>query len=127
VALVGFPVRHLLCRPSPGAGRADRGGPHRGRDLLPDDPLRAASGHHADHHADDDHDRHLVVLVFDFVYILTQGGPAYSSEVLSTLAYRSAFYDLAVGKAAAVSVVISLFGLAATVLYIRAQASEFEQ
>jgi raffinose/stachyose/melibiose transport system permease protein len=30
-------------------------------------------------------------LVFDFVYILTQGGPAYSSEVLSTFAYRSAF------------------------------------
>lgn len=65
-------------------------------------------------------------LVFDFVYILTQGGPAYSSEVLSTFAYRSAFYDLAVGKAAAISVVISLFGLAATVFYIRAQAREFE-
>lgn len=66
-------------------------------------------------------------LVFDFVFILTQGGPAYSSEVLSTLAYRSAFYDLAVGKAAAVSVVISLFGLCATVFYIRAQAREFEE
>ncbi|OLP62546.1 sugar-binding protein [Xaviernesmea oryzae] len=66
-------------------------------------------------------------LVFDFVYILTQGGPAYSSEVLSTFAYRSAFYDLAVGKAAAISVVISLFGLAATVLYIRVQAKEFDQ
>lgn len=66
-------------------------------------------------------------LVFDFVYILTQGGPAYSSEVLSTFAYRSAFYDLAVGKAAAISVIISLFGLAATVLYIRIQAREFDQ
>ncbi|SJZ59564.1 carbohydrate ABC transporter permease [Consotaella salsifontis] len=66
-------------------------------------------------------------LVFDFVYILTQGGPAFSSEVLSTLAYRSAFYDLAVGKAAAVSIVISLFGLAATAVYIRAQAKEFQQ
>ncbi|MFE0017624.1 carbohydrate ABC transporter permease [Mesorhizobium sp. NPDC059054] len=66
-------------------------------------------------------------LVFDFVYILTQGGPAFSSEVLSTFAYRSAFYDLAVGKAAAISVVISLFGLVATVFYIRAQAGEFEE
>lgn len=66
-------------------------------------------------------------LVFDFVYILTQGGPAFSSEVLSTFAYRSAFYDLAVGKAAAISVVISLFGLAATVFYIRIQAKEFDQ
>ncbi|MBW7922356.1 MAG: sugar ABC transporter permease [Rubellimicrobium sp.] len=66
-------------------------------------------------------------LVFDFVYILTQGGPAFSSEVLSTLAYRSAFYDLAVGKAAAVAVVISVFGLAATAFYIRVQGREFEQ
>lgn len=66
-------------------------------------------------------------LVFDFVFILTQGGPAYSSEVLSTLAYRSAFYDLAVGKAAAVAVVISLFGLVATIFYIRAQAKELDQ
>lgn len=66
-------------------------------------------------------------LVFDFVFILTQGGPAYSSEVLSTLAYRSAFYDLAVGKAAAIAVVISLFGLVATIFYIRAQAKELDQ
>lgn len=66
-------------------------------------------------------------LVFDFVYILTQGGPAFSSEVLSTFAYRAAFYDLAVGKAAAISVVISLFGLVATFFYIRAQAKEFDQ
>ena len=66
-------------------------------------------------------------LVFDFVYILTQGGPAFSSEVLSTLAYRSAFYDLAVGKAAAVAVVISLFGLVTTAVYIRLQAKEFDQ
>ncbi len=66
-------------------------------------------------------------LVFDFVYILTQGGPAFSSEVLSTLAYRSAFYDLAVGKAAAVAVVISVFGLAATAVYIKMQAKEFQE
>lgn len=66
-------------------------------------------------------------LVFDFVFILTQGGPAFSSEVLSTQAYRSAFYDLAVGKAAAIAVVISLFGLVATIFYIRAQAKELDQ
>jgi raffinose/stachyose/melibiose transport system permease protein len=76
---------------------------------------------------DDDHDHHLSFLVFDFVYILTQGGPAFSSEVLSTFAYRSAFYDLAVGKAAAIACVISLFGLATTAVYIRLQAQEYEQ
>lgn len=66
-------------------------------------------------------------LVFDFVYILTQGGPAFSSEVLSTLAYRHAFYDLNVGQAAAVAIVISLFGLAATFFYVRLQTRETEQ
>lgn len=65
-------------------------------------------------------------LAFDFVYILTQGGPAFSSEVLSTLAYRKAFYDLNVGQAAAAALVISLFGLIATYFYIRLQAGESE-
>ena len=41
--------------------------------------------------ADDDH---LVVPVLDYVYILTQGGPACSTDVLSTLLYRNAFTDL---------------------------------
>jgi len=63
-------------------------------------------------------------LVFDFVYILTQGGPAFSSEVLSTMVYRQAFYDLEVGKAAATAIVISIFGLAATFFYIRIQIKE---
>ena len=66
-------------------------------------------------------------LVFDFVYILTQGGPAFSSEVLSTLAYRHAFYDLDVGQAAAVALVISLFGLVATFFYVRIQTREEQQ
>jgi raffinose/stachyose/melibiose transport system permease protein len=63
-------------------------------------------------------------LVFDFVYILTQGGPAFSSDVLSTLAYRHAFYDLNVGQAAAVALVISCFGLVATFFYVRIQTRE---
>lgn len=66
-------------------------------------------------------------LVFDFVYILTQGGPAFSSEVLSTLAYRKAFYDLNVGQAAATALVISLLGLVATFFYIRTQTREAQQ
>ncbi|ESY80866.1 sugar-binding protein [Mesorhizobium sp. LNHC221B00] len=66
-------------------------------------------------------------LAFDFVYILTQGGPAFSSEVLSTLAYRHAFYDLNVGEAAAAALVISLFGLVGTFFYVRLQTQEGEQ
>lgn len=63
-------------------------------------------------------------LAFDFVYILTQGGPAFSSELLSTLAYRKAFYDLNVGQAAATAIVISIFGLVGTFFYVRVQTRE---
>ena len=63
-------------------------------------------------------------LVFDFIYVLTQGGPAFSSEVLSTLSYRHAFYDFSLGPAAVVALVISMFGLVATVFYLRAQQAE---
>jgi len=66
-------------------------------------------------------------LVFDFIFIMTQGGPAFSSEVLSTLAYRKAFYELDVGLAAATALVISLFGLAATFFYIRLQSFEGDE
>jgi raffinose/stachyose/melibiose transport system permease protein len=66
-------------------------------------------------------------LAFDFVYVLTQGGPAYSSEVLSTLSYRYAFYNYTIGPAAAVALVISFFGLTATVFYVRVQQKERAQ
>src|SRR5258708_3149263 len=32
--------------------------------------------------------------VFEFIFIVTQGGPAYGSEVLATLAYRHAFFEV---------------------------------
>jgi raffinose/stachyose/melibiose transport system permease protein len=63
-------------------------------------------------------------LAFDFVYVLTQGGPAYASEVLSTLSYRYAFYNYTMGPAAAVALVISFFGLVATFFYVRIQQRE---
>ena len=66
-------------------------------------------------------------LVFDFIYIMTQGGPAFSSEVLSTYAYRHAFYELRVGAAAASALVISAFGMIAAVFYIRLQNLEGDQ
>lgn len=59
--------------------------------------------------------------VFEFIYIITRGGPAYGSEVLATLAYRHAFFDGDVGQAAAVACVMSLFGLCATAVYLRLQ------
>ena len=61
-------------------------------------------------------------LAFDFVYILTQGGPAFSSEVLSTLAYKTAFQSFEVGRASAYSLSMSLLGMVAIVIYLRLQA-----
>jgi raffinose/stachyose/melibiose transport system permease protein len=59
--------------------------------------------------------------VFEFIFIVTQGGPAYGSEVLATLAYRHAFFEGDVGQAAAAASIMSLFGLCATTAYLRLQ------
>ncbi|MCU1475522.1 MAG: sugar transporter permease [Subtercola sp.] len=56
-------------------------------------------------------------LAFDYVYLLTQGGPAHSSEVMGTYAYAFAFSSFEFGKAAAVGLIMSFFGLLASVLY----------
>jgi raffinose/stachyose/melibiose transport system permease protein len=56
--------------------------------------------------------------VFEFIFIVTQGGPAFGSEVLATLAYRHAFFEGDVGQAAAAAGVMSLFGLCATSAYL---------
>jgi raffinose/stachyose/melibiose transport system permease protein len=58
-------------------------------------------------------------LTFDYVYLATSGGPGFSTLVLSVLAYNSAFASLAVGRAAAVAVVMGLFGMLASVAYTR--------
>ncbi|MGO4689184.1 carbohydrate ABC transporter permease [Glaciibacter sp. 2TAF33] len=56
-------------------------------------------------------------LAFDYVYLLTQGGPAHSSEVMGTYAYAFAFSSFEFGKAAAVGLIMSIFGLLASCLY----------
>ncbi|WP_353112336.1 sugar ABC transporter permease [Microbacterium sp.] len=56
-------------------------------------------------------------LAFDYVYLLTQGGPAHSSEVMGTYAYAFAFSSFQFGKAAAVGLIMSFFGLLASVAY----------
>lgn len=56
-------------------------------------------------------------LAFDYVYLITQGGPAQSSEVMGTYAYALAFSAFQFGKAAAVGLIMSFFGLIASVLY----------
>jgi raffinose/stachyose/melibiose transport system permease protein len=46
-------------------------------------------------------------LTFDFVWILTQGGPAGASEVLATLVYKQAFLNYHAGYAAAIGLTMS--------------------
>jgi len=56
-------------------------------------------------------------LAFDFVYILTRGGPAGATEVLSTYMYRTAFSDLDAGYASAIGIVLALLSGAIVAVY----------
>ena len=51
-------------------------------------------------------------LTFDYIYLLTGGGPAHATEMLSTYAYTLGFSSFLVGRASAVGIVMSAFGLA---------------
>lgn len=63
-------------------------------------------------------------LAFDYVNLMTQGGPAHYTEVLATLAYSSAFSERKVGMASAISVVMSAFGLIASIIYTKLTMKE---
>lgn len=60
-------------------------------------------------------------LSFDYVYVMTQGGPAGATDVLSTLLYREAFASLRAGYASAVGIVMALISgvVVASYLIIR--------
>ncbi len=47
-------------------------------------------------------------LTFDYIWILTQGGPAGASEVLSVLVVKNAFYRFEAGYAAAIGLTMSV-------------------
>jgi len=57
-------------------------------------------------------------LAFDYVYVMTQGGPAGSTDLLSTLLYRDAFTNLSAGYASAVGVVMALISTAVVIVYL---------
>jgi len=50
-------------------------------------------------------------LVFDYIFLITQGGPAGSSEVLGTYLYKQAFNRFEAGYAASVGLSISFFAV----------------
>ena len=58
-------------------------------------------------------------LGFDYVWILTQGGPAGSSELLATYLYKQAFQRFEAGYGAAIGITISIIaGIIATTFAI---------
>ena len=65
-------------------------------------------------------------LTFDYIWILTQGGPARSSEVLSTYLYKQAFNRFEAGYASAIGLTISLFAglILGLFVYIRRKGWE---
>ncbi len=63
-------------------------------------------------------------LAFDYIKLMTGGGPAHATEVLGTYAYSFAFDSMKVGKAAAVGLFISFFGLIASAIYTKLSKNE---
>ena len=57
--------------------------------------------------------------VFDIIYILTGGGPANGTLVISYVAYQETFRFFSLGRGAAVSFLISLFVLLAAMVYLK--------
>jgi len=57
--------------------------------------------------------------VFDLVFVMTQGGPADSTNVLQFYGYKKMFTEGLMGYGSTISVVVFLMALVISVLYIR--------
>lgn len=62
--------------------------------------------------------------VFEIVYMMTKGGPFYSSEVISNLMYRTAFKDSEFGMGSAVAVVLSVIIAVCSAVYMKYSEKE---
>jgi multiple sugar transport system permease protein len=65
--------------------------------------------------------------VFDIIYALTQGGPANGTMVISFYSYYQIFKYLNFGYGSAVAVIVAMFTLLVTLLYMRLLRSENEE
>lgn len=57
-------------------------------------------------------------LVFDYVYILTGGGPAHGSEVMATYLYDQAFFRFEVGYAASIGIMMTVWVMIAVGIFV---------
>ncbi len=58
-------------------------------------------------------------LVFDYIYIITQGGPDNATQVVGTLMYQEAFSDQAAGYASAMGLFLGVLSVIIVILYTR--------
>jgi raffinose/stachyose/melibiose transport system permease protein len=59
------------------------------------------------------------MLAFDFVFIMTSGGPAGASELPATLLYREAFVNRSAGYAASIGVTLALLTAVISLVYVQ--------
>jgi ABC-type sugar transport system permease subunit len=57
--------------------------------------------------------------VFDLIFIMTGGGPGYSSDLLGTYTYKMAFNQNQVGYGAALSMAITVLSLVTAIAFVR--------
>ncbi|MCC2594029.1 sugar ABC transporter permease [Tessaracoccus sp. OS52] len=62
---------------------------------------------------------------FELVYVLTEGGPNHASEMLPTFAFQEAFQLQSVGYASAISVVLIVVAVAASLSMVRVFGAGF--
>lgn len=62
--------------------------------------------------------------VFDLVYILTQGGPGNSTQIMATYIYQKSFRENYFGYGASVAVLLTIFILVVSVLFLRYRERE---
>ena len=62
--------------------------------------------------------------VFDIVYVMTGGGPANSTELIATYTYQKAFGENEVGYGSALSMVMTVLSLIASVIFISLRERE---
>jgi multiple sugar transport system permease protein len=60
-----------------------------------------------------------VLKVFDIIWVMTSGGPFFSSETLAVSMYRTAFTQFQFGRGAAIANVLTVLIVIVTVAYIR--------
>jgi raffinose/stachyose/melibiose transport system permease protein len=58
-------------------------------------------------------------LVFDYIYIITQGGPNNATQVVGTLMYTEAFSDQAAGYASAMGLFLGIIAIVVVFIYTR--------